>query len=72
MAECTRITGCIFFNERMEDMPAAAGLLKEQFCHRDFHACARFRVEEKLGSTSVPASLLPQDSHAADLIVAGT
>ena len=30
------------------------------------------RVEVKLGSTNVPANLLPQDSGTADRIVAGT
>jgi len=72
MAECDKLATCLFFSDRLEDMPEVAALLKEQYCHGDFHACARFRVEEKLGSTSVPASLLPEDATTADRIVAGT
>jgi hypothetical protein len=72
MAECDKLPTCAFFNDRMESMPAAAALLKQQYCQGDFEVCARYRVEAKLGSTSVPAYLLPEDSAAADRIVAGT
>lgn len=72
MVECDRLPTCIFFNDRMEDMPTVASLLKKQYCQGDFRACARYRVEAKLGSTNVPGNLLPQDSTTADRIVAGT
>ena len=72
MAECDKLPTCAFFNDRMENMPAAAALLKQQYCQGSFEACARYRVETKLGSTSVPAYLLPEDAAAADRIVAGT
>ena len=72
MADCDRLPTCIFFNDRMENMPTVAALLKRQYCQGNFEACARFRVAAKVGSTSVPANLFPQDSAAADRIVAGT
>jgi hypothetical protein len=72
MVECDRVSTCPFFNDRMDDMPASATLLKMQYCQGDFESCARFRVESKLGSTSVPDSLFPEDSSVADRIVAGT
>ena len=72
MAECDKLATCLFFHDRLEDMPSDAALLKQQYCKGDFHACARYRVEDKLGSTSVPASLFPEDTAAADRIVAGT
>ena len=72
MAECDRLPTCIFFNDRMENMPTVAALLKKQYCLGDFQACARFRVAAKLGSTNVPGNLFPQDSRTADRIVAGT
>jgi hypothetical protein len=53
-------------------MPTTATLLKQQYCQGDFEHCARFRVETKLGSTSVPGSLFPEDAAVADRIVAGT
>ena len=72
MAECDRLPTCIFFNDRMENMPTVAALLKKQYCLGDFQTCARFRVAAKLGSTNVPANLFPQDSGTAHRIVAGT
>jgi hypothetical protein len=72
MAECDRLATCIFFNDRMDGMPTVAALLKKQYCQGDFQRCARFRVAAKLGSTHVPESLFPQDSAAANRIVAGT
>jgi hypothetical protein len=72
MPGCDKQSTCPFFNDRMENMPATAALLKLQYCQGDFETCARFRVEVKLGSTSVPGDLLPDESTTADLIVAGT
>ncbi len=72
MTECDRLPTCIFFNDRMENMPAVAALLKGKYCHGDFQGCARYRVAAKLGSTNVPGNLFPQDSAAADRIVAGS
>jgi hypothetical protein len=72
MADCDRLATCIFFNDRMEQMPIVAALLKKQYCHGEFEACARYRVAAKLGSTYVPDNLFPQDTAAADRIVAGT
>lgn len=72
MVECDKISTCLFFNDRMDDMPASATLLKMRYCQGDFEHCARFRVETKLGSTSVPGNLYPEDSATADRIVAGT
>jgi hypothetical protein len=72
MAECDKQSTCVFFKGRMENMPTTAALLKMQYCWGDFENCARFRVETKLGSTSVPGTLFPEDSAVADRIVAGT
>jgi hypothetical protein len=78
MAECDRRETCPFFNDQMcevegpmDDMPVAA-LLKMQYCRGRFESCARYRVAAKLGSTSVPADLFPQETTRADRIVAGT
>jgi hypothetical protein len=72
MPECDKQSTCVFFGDRMENMPTTAALLKMQYCRGDFKSCARFRVETKLGSTSVPGTLFPEDSAIADRIVAGT
>jgi hypothetical protein len=72
MTECDKLPTCIFFNDRMENMPTVAALLKRQYCQGDFQSCARYRVAAKVGSTNVPGNLFPQDSATADRIVAGT
>ncbi len=72
MAKCDKMSTCAFYQNALTDMPATAELLKMQYCHRDFEVCARHRVEEKLGSTCVPRSLVPDESRLADRIVAGT
>jgi hypothetical protein len=72
MVECDKSSTCPFFNDKLENMPTAATLLKLQYCEGDFESCARFRVETKLGSTSVPGTLFPEDSAVANRIVAGT
>ena len=72
MPDCDRLPTCIFFNDRMENMPSVAALLKKQYCRGEFEACARFRVAAKVGSTDVPGNLFPNDSAAANRIVAGT
>ena len=72
MSDCEFIDGCPFFSDQLENMPAVSGLLKKQYCQGEFEACARFRVAAKVGSTNVPANLFPQDTTAADRIVAGT
>jgi hypothetical protein len=72
MAECDKLPTCIFFNDRMESMPTVAALLKKQYCQGHYEVCARFRVAAKLGSKNVPANLFPQESAAADRILADT
>jgi hypothetical protein len=56
----------------MDEMPTVAALLKTQYCRGHFESCARYRVAAKLGSTSVPPDLYPQETGRADRIVAGT
>lgn len=72
MTECDKLTTCIFYTDRMDDMPAAAELMKMKYCLGEFEICARHRVEARLGSTCVPKSLCPEESALADRIVAGT
>jgi len=72
MAQCNMRSTCIFYTDRMDDMPTAAELMKKQYCLGEFEICARHRVEAKLGSTCVPKILTPEDSRWADRIVAGT
>ena len=72
MGECDRLESCLFFNDRLDDIPDSVAIQKQQYCQGDYESCARHRVETKLGSTSIPPDLLPEESARADRIVAGT
>jgi hypothetical protein len=69
MADCELIDGCMFFNNKMQNMPATAGLVKDKFCKGDFASCARYRVYKALGRPSVPQDLYPQQSEKVEMII---
>lgn len=72
MAECELVEGCIFFNNKMMNMPATADLLKSKYCKGDYTSCARYMVFKALGRPKVPADLFPQQSEkAAEVIKLG-
>ena len=63
MAICDLSDTCIFFNDKMPDMPAVAGFLKEKYCHGKFDSCARFRIYREFGREHVPSSLFPNEEE---------
>lgn len=69
MAECELIQGCIFFNNKMQNMPATAELVKNKFCRGDFETCARYQVFKVLGRPRVPPDLYPQQSEKVQEII---
>lgn len=72
MAECELIQGCIFFNDKMQNMPATAEILKSKFCKDAYAICARYMVFKALGRPKVPVDLYPQQQEkAAKVIQAG-
>lgn len=69
MRDCKNLSGCIFFNNKMENMPVTADLFKQAFCRKNYEECARFMVANALGKHSVPKDLFPnQDERARNLI----
>ncbi len=71
MADCEMLTTCIFFNDKMANMPAMATLFKEHYCRRTPAACARLRIATTLGRPRVPADLFPNQDDRAKAIIAG-
>lgn len=71
MPACERLATCIFFQDRMADMPLKASALKERYCRGDFRACARHRVLMALGPGHVPDDLFPHMKALAELLLAG-
>ncbi|MFW9972273.1 MAG: hypothetical protein ACFFDF_18960 [Candidatus Odinarchaeota archaeon] len=69
MVDCKKLSGCIFFNDKMENMPVTADLFKQVFCKKKYNECARFIVATALGQHCVPNDLFPnQDEKAKKLI----
>jgi hypothetical protein len=66
---CEKLGTCIFFNDQMEQMPAVAALLKNQFCNGSFADCARYQVAAVLGGSAVPPNLFPNDHERARRLV---
>jgi hypothetical protein len=71
MTQCPKLAKCIFFNDRMSNMPGMAAIYKQGYCLDDFEKCARFIVASKLGPDKVPSTLYPNDSATAHKIIAG-
>lgn len=69
MAECDLTKTCIFFNDKMADMPSTAEIFKNIYCKGDFENCARMMIVKNLGREKVPADLFPnQSAKALDII----
>ena len=69
MAECELLEGCLFFNEKMADMPATVELMKKNFCLDDNSTCARYVVFKSLGREKVPSDLFPNQLEQAKMII---
>lgn len=71
MADCECLAGCVFFNDKMQNMPAATNLLKKRLCRGDNTKCARHMVLVARGRANVPADLSPNQVDRAESIIAG-
>lgn len=69
MAECGLKRSCIFFNDKMTDMPAMAAVYKARYCRHSNTECARWLVFSALGREAVPDDLFPNDRLRALRIV---
>lgn len=71
MAKCELIETCIFFNDKMANMPSTATVFKNIYCEKDFDGCARYVIVKALGRGSVPADLFPNQIDRAREIIKG-
>jgi hypothetical protein len=65
MGNCECMSGCPFFNDKMNNMPAMADMYKKKYCQTDYAGCARYMVMKKLGKPAVPADLFPNQKQRA-------
>lgn len=70
MADCECLATCIFFNDKMADMPSMANIIKQRYCRGSSTHCARHMVFRNLGSAAVPADLYPSQVERAEELLA--
>ncbi len=70
MADCEKIAGCMFFNDKLTNMPAVVDTIRKSFCHGDYTRCARYMVTEIFGIESIPSDIFPGNSVRAKTILA--
>ncbi len=71
MPACELIEKCLFFNDKMANMPATAMTYKKIFCQDDNSRCARYMVCITKGRDRVPPSLFPNEFERARSILGG-
>lgn len=65
MRKCVCLSGCLFFNDKMENMPSMAEMYKQKYCLENNSQCARYMVFEKKGKDRVPKNLFPNQVERA-------
>jgi hypothetical protein len=68
MADCIKLEGGPFFNDRMKGLEGMASLYKKRYCHDGFADCARWRVAQ--AGVAVPVDLFPNQKERAEAILA--
>jgi len=69
MNECICLPKCIFFNDKMAEMPVTAERVKNHYCLGNNAECARFIVFNALGRELVPPDLFPQNVERAKALI---
>lgn len=69
MGECELTAGCIFFNDKMANMPSMTSMMKSVYCQSDPDKCARLMIVKAVGREKVPADLFPNQIDKAKEII---
>jgi len=67
--ECPYLETCIFFQDKMNNMPATANVMKKRYCLGDNSQCARFMVAQALGRAKVPTDMFPNQYDKAKKLI---
>ena len=71
MVDCELLETCVFFNDKMANMPSTAEVIKMRYCREDNSACARYMVYKTMGREKVPQDMFPNLTEMAKQIIAG-
>ena len=72
MSDCDLLRTCIFFNDKMADMPSTAEVFKLNYCRGDNARCARYMVFTARGREQVPPDLFPGQVEIARKVIASS
>ena len=67
--KCELLSGCIFYNDKMDIESGLGKLYKQRYCEGDETSCARYTVANKIGRQNVPANLYPNMHEQAEKII---
>lgn len=65
MPQCANLPDCPFFGGHPDEASAMAEMYRRKYCLGSNTACARFRVQRRLGPGGVPGDLAPNDHDRA-------
>lgn len=71
MADCELLETCIFFNDKMANMPSTAEVVKIRYCREENSGCARYTIYKAVGRGKVPQDLFPNHTERAKQIIDG-
>ena len=69
MPDCEFLKGCLFFNDKLENMPKAADMMKKTYCQWRYTECARHKIAIVLGRSAIPNDVFPSDDRRATKIL---
>ena len=69
MANCEMLAKCVFFNDKVQNMPSTAELMKHRYCRGDNSDCARYKIVVSIGKEKVPPDLFPHEGQKAGEII---
>lgn len=71
MADCKLLETCLFFNDKMANMPSTAEVVKIRYCREENSGCARYMIYNAVGREKVPQDLFPNHVERAKQIIDG-
>lgn len=69
MSDCELLKTCIFFNDKMANIPSTVEIFKIKYCRGDNTECARYMVFKALGRERVPQDLFPNQVEIAHMVI---
>jgi hypothetical protein len=67
--DCELLEGCLFFNDKLKNLPKASDMMKKMYCKWHYAKCARYKIAIAMGKSAVPKDLFPGDHNRSSEIL---